>query len=91
MEKEGVSHLSVSLRPCPGFLHPSAIYTMGWWRTLSLGLCDSQNSLEYIFTPDQTRSWFGNARLPGASVRTALAFSSSQLTCRLDISKYDFL
>lgn len=75
--EEGVPQPSGSPRTCSGFLHPFAIYTMGW-RTLSLGLCDAQNSLEYIFIPHRTRSWFGNARLPGASVRTALAFSSSQ-------------
>lgn len=77
LEKEGVSHMSGSLRPCPGSLHPSAVYILGR-RVLSIGLCDSQHSLEYIFTSDRTRSWFGNARLPGASVRTALAFSSLQ-------------
>lgn len=72
-----MSHLSGSLQPYPGSLHPFAIYILGW-RVSSTGLCDSQNSLEYIFTFDRTRSWLDNARLPGASVRTALAFSSSQ-------------
>lgn len=49
-----------------------------WVGISSTGLCDAQNSLEYISTLHRTRSWSGNARLPGASVHTALAFSSSQ-------------
>lgn len=89
LEKEGVSHSSGSLQPCPGSLHPSALYTFGSGPRHRYLRCPKQPRVHFHTPSNQELVWQRTASWCKRTHRAGFFFFAT--TCRLDISKYDFL